>query len=221
MRRVDQDGQGISTFHLAAFGDQAILLDTVGDRYLGLSPRLAAAAHDVAYGHADAESARNILAAQGIGTPQSTVEVCRVREPLRADWPIDLREGQTSPIGVQMAAFWNVARADAWLRRETFDRYLQRLRAAKAKSTHRRPEHSPQDLLNAYVTIRPWYVTKPICRLDAPAICLLFWRYGHPADLVFGVRSTPFAAHCWAQHQSAVLRDTRDRVLQYQPIMVI
>lgn len=43
-------------------------------------------------------------------------------------------------------------------------------------------------------------------------------RRGCPAQLVFGVRTHPFEAHCWVQAGNIVLNDTLSRVRWYTPI---
>jgi hypothetical protein len=45
-------------------------------------------------------------------------------------------------------------------------------------------------------------------------------RHGVRAQLVVGVRSFPFEAHCWVQHKGVVLNDTVEHVGWYVPIAV-
>lgn len=45
-------------------------------------------------------------------------------------------------------------------------------------------------------------------------------RYDVICDVVIGVRAFPFAAHCWAQSNEAVLNDHFEDVRQYTPILV-
>lgn len=45
-------------------------------------------------------------------------------------------------------------------------------------------------------------------------------RHGVFAQLVVGVRSFPFEAHCWVQHKGVVLNDTVEHVGWYVPIAV-
>lgn len=40
-------------------------------------------------------------------------------------------------------------------------------------------------------------------------------------DWVFGVRISPFGAHCWIEHQGMVLNDHLENTRQYKPIMKI
>lgn len=61
---------------------------------------------------------------------------------------------------------------------------------------------SEQAALDEFFAARPWFPQKPICRLDALALCLHMRRRGHPVDLVFGVKLEKFAAHCWVRSGS-------------------
>jgi hypothetical protein len=44
---------------------------------------------------------------------------------------------------------------------------------------------------------------------------------GHSCDLVFGVATEPFAAHCWVQRDGMVLNDRLDHVRVYTPVLVV
>ena len=43
---------------------------------------------------------------------------------------------------------------------------------------------------------------------------------GH-AQLVIGVRTSPFGAHSWAQHEDEVLNDSVEEVLRFTPILIV
>lgn len=43
---------------------------------------------------------------------------------------------------------------------------------------------------------------------------------GHEVDLVFGVRSYPFEAHCWLEQGGILLNDDPDHVHRYTPIVI-
>lgn len=45
-------------------------------------------------------------------------------------------------------------------------------------------------------------------------------RHLYPS-LVFGVRASPFAAHCWVQHGTLILNDELERVRIFTPILVL
>jgi hypothetical protein len=53
------------------------------------------------------------------------------------------------------------------------------------------------------------------------ALVHLLRRAGERAELVFGVTSRPFAAHCWVQQGNLLLGDTVERVRTFTPIAVL
>ena len=50
------------------------------------------------------------------------------------------------------------------------------------------------------------------------ALARSLWRRGIDADLYFGVRLDPFAAHCWLQHDDLLLTDPMNFVADYTPV---
>jgi len=61
----------------------------------------------------------------------------------------------------------------------------------------------------------------PTCLTDSLALAAFLASRGIPADLVFGVKLDPFAAHCWLQNQQAILNDAADAVTEFTPIMAV
>ncbi|WP_197253246.1 lasso peptide biosynthesis B2 protein [Paenibacillus dendritiformis] len=59
------------------------------------------------------------------------------------------------------------------------------------------------------------------CLLDSLAMSWFLARRGHYANIVFGVTSDPFSAHCWVQAGNLVLNDTIGNVRSYTIIRVI
>ena len=105
------------------------------------------------------------------------------------------------------------------LRRRTFAELVTHIEQTAPSSRHRRPR--VEDLVASFAAVRPLFNYGRICRLDAPAICLLLRRYGFSPRLVFAARLRPFAAHCWAQLDEAIVNEPADAVRQYTPILAI
>ena len=61
----------------------------------------------------------------------------------------------------------------------------------------------------------------PSCLIDLLALAAFLASRGIRADLVFGVKLDPFAAHCWLQNQRAILNDAADAVTDFTPIMAV
>ncbi|WP_380916521.1 lasso peptide biosynthesis B2 protein [Sphingomonas canadensis] len=77
------------------------------------------------------------------------------------------------------------------------------------------------DLLSAYHRKRRLLPIKKNCLLDALALDSWLGPRGGPRQIVFGITSEPFLAHCWVQSDSAILNDSHDHVRRYSPILVI
>lgn len=59
------------------------------------------------------------------------------------------------------------------------------------------------------------------CLFRSIALIRFLSLSGHRASLEIGVRTSPFAAHCWVEHGGVVLNDHTDHVLEYQKIWSI
>lgn len=65
------------------------------------------------------------------------------------------------------------------------------------------------------------YIPTPRRCLPASLVTAMFLaRRGFATQIVFGVRSYPFEAHCWVEHAGIVIDDTLDKVSAYRPIVV-
>jgi hypothetical protein len=116
----------------------------------------------------------------------------------------------------------------AWLasaaacHRRPFRRLLADARR-RAGASVRRPT-LPQDHLarelSAFAWIQPWLPWQGACLQR----CLLLLHLLPPRSgvrWVFGVRTWPFAAHCWLQLDDLVLDDDLDRVRSYAPLLQV
>jgi predicted nucleic acid-binding protein len=68
---------------------------------------------------------------------------------------------------------------------------------------------------------RAWAPVKPHCLSDSLALTAFLRRRGATAEVVFGVKLTPFAAHAWVQKHDLVLNDHVDRIREYTPVLVV
>nr|WP_240903398.1 lasso peptide biosynthesis B2 protein [Caulobacter sp. 602-2] len=89
----------------------------------------------------------------------------------------------------------------------------------------RRPAPSPPGRLEAacvaYAALRPWAPFGGAC-LQRSYMMLIYLRsLGLDADWVIGVRTWPFAAHCWLQAGDVALDDDHERLAAYTPLMVV
>ncbi|WP_353440713.1 lasso peptide biosynthesis B2 protein [Sphingomonas faeni] len=81
----------------------------------------------------------------------------------------------------------------------------------------------PPKLMAALDHLRDIRLVVPTPRRCLPAATIaarFLQRRGIHVDIVFGVRSHPFEAHCWIEHDGVVLDDRLDKVLAYVPIAI-
>ncbi|WP_029416643.1 lasso peptide biosynthesis B2 protein [Brevundimonas bacteroides] len=76
------------------------------------------------------------------------------------------------------------------------------------------------DALSAHRAVRPWIPFEGECLQTAYQLRHWLRACGHDPAWVFGVRTWPFAAHCWLQIGDGVVGDRLERVSRYTPILV-
>jgi len=85
-------------------------------------------------------------------------------------------------------------------------------------------DHSEKLLLEAsadFVRARPYIPIETCCLLDSISMLKILARKRLHANLVFGVTSAPFSAHCWLQEGDLVLNDTVGNAKANTPIRVL
>jgi hypothetical protein len=113
-----------------------------------------------------------------------------------------------------------LARLLAWARL----RYQRPAGWIASQGPHRRdaPSTAAADVIalaDLFDRLRPWLPGRGCC-LPSSLTLLEFLRlYGVRATLVFGVRTYPFEAHCWIEHEGVVLNDTLEHVHWFTPIV--
>lgn len=82
-------------------------------------------------------------------------------------------------------------------------------------------EDTVQAVVAAARAAAPFIPFEGECLHRAYVLRRLLEHQGIGANWVFGVRTWPFAAHCWLQIGSLVVGDTLDRVRHYSPIRIV
>jgi hypothetical protein len=113
------------------------------------------------------------------------------------------------------ATLWRTRRG---LRRKGLQSEVDELR--RRKPAGERHEELPSHVA-AFRAARRLVPIAPNCLTDSLALAAFMATRGISADLVFGVKLDPFAAHCWLQNRHAILNDGADGVTDFTPIMVI
>jgi len=77
------------------------------------------------------------------------------------------------------------------------------------------------DAVSIYRRARLFVPIKLSCHLDSLAMVHFLARRGLAANIVFGVTSDPFSAHCWVQTGDLVLSDSVGNANAYTPIRIV
>jgi len=74
------------------------------------------------------------------------------------------------------------------------------------------------DLVRGFHRGMRYYPAKRRCVQDSLALMTCLWRRHLDAELYFGVRLDPFAAHCWVQSGDLLLTDPAASVAEFSPV---
>lgn len=210
--------------------DKGVILDLARDKYVALNANLAHALVELTRPASPPRSetlsaARASLLAQGFlsETPPGAEALGQSAPPAReARWP-SRQSGISS--GLSAASFcavmWALLQTQMLLKSRPFHQMVSRLAREPVRHRPAGRGKSEQQVLDEFHIARPWFPIKPICRLDAPALCLHLRRNGHPAQLIFGVTLERFAAHCWVQCEDRVMREPQETIAGYATILVV
>jgi hypothetical protein len=225
--------------HVCALADAAVLLDLRADRYHGLTGRQSAALSLVVQGWPDvpnlasapadvklAEALAQDLACQDLltqddarGKSAGAVVLPRVEEQLQiwegADW--------SAIRASDVRAF-----ARAWTSATLQLKLCSLARIVARVERRRRLGGSPfevskaRTLVHTFRALRPWvYTTLDRCLLDSLVLIEFLALHGQFPTWVIGVRTGPFAAHSWVQHEHYVLNGGPTYVRAYTPILAV
>jgi len=115
--------------------------------------------------------------------------------------------------------------AALWLRCFPIHRTVGRVASAgrlAAIERHRFNETTAHQGVSLFYQLRPFlFSARNACLFDSLTLLLFLRRLRLFPQWIFGVRTGPFAAHCWLQHEHTVLNDTVDNVRSYTPIMLV
>jgi len=117
--------------------------------------------------------------------------------------------------------FRAAAVATAKLRWWSIARTVESIQARRRRLTTNCDPHKAAELLSAYGALRPLYPKRYVCLFDSLAALEFLSRQGCFPKWVFGVKASPFAAHCWLQAGDCVLNDSIENVSAYTPIMTV
>ncbi|RZJ44146.1 MAG: lasso peptide biosynthesis B2 protein [Brevundimonas sp.] len=209
--------------HLVAVEEDIVVLDLQADQYNCLldAAGLVQIAPDGHLLPRDAAVAAALLDG-GLAVPAFGVAPERRRGfiPPARDLP-----GDASPSGPvatvtpgALHTLLTLARAGHAFERQTLAAMVAERPAPGPASRPVDPTHLAH-IVAAARRLRPWLPREGECLKRAFQLRALLARHGVEADWIFGVRTWPFAAHCWLQVDDLVVGDRLERVRLYTPIL--
>ena len=143
----------------------------------------------------------------------------RTHHPILDLATADIFADEITPIPAYMLPRLSIAAAQAWWRLRVrrpeqwltlADRRRARFRTANADEVRR--------LAQIAFRARALFPGAARCLPNSMLLLELLAMHGLTARWVFGVRTHPFDAHCWVEHEGTVLNDSLDHVRWYRPI---
>jgi len=202
--------------HLAALGDDVVLLDVLTDAYLCIPGGVAHLRPDSGGAHVDPpdDDIRRMLAEAGYLTEGDAGPARARPDPPRRS--LEARADARPARGEAL----RLAAATLDLLTCYRGRSLAQILAVAAR---RQPSTSdPLEavrLAQVFQHFAPWLPLSRKCLVRSFVLLRFLQRSGVAAQWVFGVRTWPFSAHCWIQHGDLVLDDHWERLVVYEPIL--
>ncbi len=197
-----------------------IFLDIVADRYFGLGPALEDDFRRVT--QAESPSSREPALLRLVETglivegTETALAPCPVL-PAAVDSFLD-RDQPLVPFRHQVAALRSIFRAKAILKVRGLRAALSRIHSP-SRSTQSLRDEAVLMIAGAHLATRRLIRSHDQCLPRAIALAQDLAAQNIAAELLFGVRLRPFAAHCWVQQDVTLLTDRLDPVSSYTPIL--
>ena len=209
---------------------RAVFLDLAQDRYFRLSDSLDAAFQSLCRGQEPHNDLIEALVQRGAihctpgeATPKAAVAARPTHSALETQPAGPSPGAWTSVCVVQSVVKMRLA-----LKVRPLVRVVDQLRTRRTADLARRQDGlgatNSADILAAAARFNRTRRVVPIdtiCLLDAFAMMDFLLGKGLSANLVMGVKLSPFSAHCWVQHDDVILNDAFDRASAFTPILVV
>lgn len=197
-------------------GANLVLLDLRRDRYRAVSIRGAPRIVGFTEGAAQTSATEASLLALDLIEPADD-QTKEIAPQWRAPKRKLVLESGLKPTLHEMAFFSAACvRSAHTLKVRRLDQALASL--SRLKSFPRAGASSPERIAGIFEELRPWYPRRRVCLFDSLSLMRFMLDFGLAPTLVLGVRTTPFAAHCWVEMNDALVSDMSDHCASFTPI---
>lgn len=210
--------------------DHPIFLDISGDRYFMLPTTLEHAFTAYIEGRDASTSSLCALLEHKILLPAGHLEQ-RCQASSAKPVTRSATEDQVRDEGVSARVYLEVLAIVCKIRNRLRRRGLCTL--LNDLAVHRRSKVNPTDAVscksieanivaaaNQFHHARQWVPFGTTCLLDSLSLVTYLANHHLPADLVFGVKLSPFSAHCWVQFRHIALNETVTGAAAHTQILV-
>jgi len=196
-----------------------VLLDVRANRYFAIPPSLICQHGErigglpAGHAHLSADGVR-LLRGQGvvIDSEQPRAEV-DVAAGIRTRAELDERPTISAVNSLRFGLA--CALADVAVRRGALHSAVTRIERARRKAF----TGDAIAIASVFSRLRIWYPHARVCLFDSLALARFLAWNRCAFDLVFAVRSRPFAAHCWIEANGVALNDFYDTHAAFTPIL--
>lgn len=209
--------------HFCFSGTTPIFLDLETNRYFALPSPVATAFRSLCEDGASglpASASEALRKARLFGVPhgQSRPRQTSVEAPdaeLLRDRPVGIL--QTARAALHLLA------ARRLLRRGSLARLVTTIDQEKRQARMKQdvPSERLRAIVSAHGAMTSCFSAPDMCLPNSAALTRALTANGIPARLVIGVRTPPFAAHCWVQTGTLLLNDRLDVVRIFTPILSV
>jgi hypothetical protein len=217
--------------HTCFTHDGTVFLDLKRDRYFGLDRRKTLLLHRLLNDSSrdlDSESKnlatellqRGLLTASSSeGRPFQPTSVEPPDEPLLDSVIDESPQLRISSIVHFVGACMTVWMALKW---HSLHHAVQRLDRHRVAGVDHFDADKAQELVRVFQYLRPFlYVARNNCLFDSLVLTEFLRRHGVQTTCVLGVRTLPFAAHCWVQTGRFLVDGVPAQVARFQPILAV
>lgn len=201
--------------HVARVAEDIVVLDVRADHYSCLVDAAAQVnpGGDGSLNVADSETARELVAA-GVAILHAPPARAPFVTPSR-----DLMAAEPPGLSLRLHAAVALSLAAVRFRGRPLTSLIEPV--ARRPVSRPVPEARIAALVAAARSARAWVPFEGECLKRAFQLRCFLAEQGIAADWVFGVRTWPFAAHCWLQIGDLVVGDRVERVRLYAPILKV
>lgn len=205
--------------------ERPVFLDLASDRYFGLEHATGAALVQLADGRlhpGSGAAALETLVERGLLIPIPGGTVPQPCSPPPAPDASLLDAVGVRPSALEhLRATAHLARATMALKRGRLGSFVARIAELKRRGRRRGAARIAPTVADAYERLALVTAAHDRCLVRSLAVARHLAAAGVNADLVFGVRFRPFAAHCWVQIGRALVNDRVETVRTFTPIRVV